>query len=269
MKGMRVQSSIRELHGEKIDIIPYSEDTVTFAQKALSPAKVTRVQIIDPETKHLEIIVEDTQLSLAIGRKGQNVRLASKLIGWNVDIKSEEEKRQEIEAQMAALTAPGTPLSELQGIGPKTIERIEAHGISFIEKLADMTPEQLMEIPGIGEKMVEKIQLAVAAYFQDLEAQQAAAAEAAPEGEAEGEIQEAAPEGGDVAEETETAADPDALATEAATETEAPEATEADETAEVTDAPEATETSEPTAEETADEKTSADAPATGEGEGDQ
>src|SRR3979490_1103406 len=157
MKGMRVQSIIRELRGEKIDIIPYSEDTVTFAQKALSPAKVTRVQIIDPETRHLEIIVEDTQLSLAIGKKGQNVRLASKLIGWNVDIKSEEEKRQEIEAQMAALTAPGTPLSELKGVGPKTIERIETHGVTTIEKLADMTPEQLTEIPGIGEKMVEKI----------------------------------------------------------------------------------------------------------------
>jgi N utilization substance protein A len=166
---MRVQSIIRELRGEKIDIIPYSEDTVTFAQKALSPAKVTRVQIIDPETRHLEIIVEDTQLSLAIGKKGQNVRLASKLIGWNVDIKSEEEKRQEIEAQMAALTAPGTPLSELKGVGPKTIERIETHGVTTIEKLADMTPEQLTEIPGIGEKMVEKIQLSVAAYFQSLE----------------------------------------------------------------------------------------------------
>jgi N utilization substance protein A len=164
-----VQSIIRELRGEKIDIIPYSEDTVTFAQKALSPAKVTRVQIIDPETRHLEIIVEDTQLSLAIGKKGQNVRLASKLIGWNVDIKSEEEKRQEIEAQMAALTAPGTPLSELKGVGPKTIERIETHGVTTIEKLADMTPEQLTEIPGIGEKMVEKIQLSVAAYFQSLE----------------------------------------------------------------------------------------------------
>jgi N utilization substance protein A len=161
------------LRGEKIDIIPYSEDTVTFAQKALSPAKVTRVQIIDPETRHLEIIVEDTQLSLAIGKKGQNVRLASKLIGWNVDIKSEEEKRQEIEAQMTALTAPGTPLSELQGIGPKMIEKIEMHGISSIEKLADMTPEQLTEIPGIGEKMVEKIQLSVAAYFQSLDNQQA------------------------------------------------------------------------------------------------
>src|SRR5882762_9528907 len=169
MKGMRVQSIIRELRGEKIDIIPYSEDTVTFAQKALSPAKFTRVQIIDPETRHLEIIVEDTQLSLAIGKKGQNVRLASKLIGWNVDIKSEEEKRQEIEAQMAALTAPGTPLSELKGVGPKTIERIETHGVTTIEKLADMTPEQLTEIPGIGEKMVEKIQLSVAADFQSLE----------------------------------------------------------------------------------------------------
>jgi N utilization substance protein A len=86
-----------------------------------------------------------------------------------VDIKSEEEKRQEIEAQMTALTAPGTPLSELKGVGPKTIERIESHGVSSIEKLADMTPEQLTEIPGIGEKMVEKIQLSVAAYFQSLE----------------------------------------------------------------------------------------------------
>jgi N utilization substance protein A len=173
MKGMRVQSIIRELRGEKIDIIPYNEETVAFAQKALSPAKVTRVQIIDPEEKHLEVIVEDTQLSLAIGKKGQNVRLASKLIGWNIDIKSEEEKRQEIEAQMTALTAPGTPLSELKGVGPKTIEKIEAHGISSIEKLADMTPEQLTEIPGIGDKMVEKIQQSVRAYFEALDAQQA------------------------------------------------------------------------------------------------
>src|SRR5260370_864176 len=132
-------------------------------------SRLETYNISDPETRHLEIIVEDTQLSLAIGKKGQNVRLASKLIGWNVDIKSEEEKRQEIEAQMAALTAPGTPLSELKGVGPKTIERIETHGVTTIEKLADMTPEQLTEIPGIGEKMVEKIQLSVAAYFQSLE----------------------------------------------------------------------------------------------------
>jgi N utilization substance protein A len=179
MKGMRVQSIIRELRGEKIDIIPYNEETVAFAQKALSPAKVTRVQIVDPEEKRLEVIVEDTQLSLAIGKKGQNVRLASKLVGWNIDIKSEEEKRREIEEQMAALTAPGTPLSELAGIGPKTIEKLESHGVTQIEKLAEMTPEQLMEIPGIGEKMVEKIRLAVTSYFENLESQQAAAAESA------------------------------------------------------------------------------------------
>jgi len=171
MKGMRVQSIIRELRGEKIDIIPYSEETIAFAQKALSPAKVTRVQIVDPVEKRLEVIVEDTQLSLAIGKKGQNVRLASKLIGWNVDIKSEEEKRREIEAQMAALTAPGTPLSELTGVGPKTIEKLEAAGITSVEKLADMTPEQLVEIPGIGEKMVEKIHQSVASYFEALESQ--------------------------------------------------------------------------------------------------
>jgi transcription termination/antitermination protein NusA len=169
MKGMRVQSIIRELRGEKIDIIPFNEETIAFAQKALSPAKVTRVQIVDPEEKRLEVIVEDTQLSLAIGKKGQNVRLASKLIGWNIDIKSEEEKRVEIEAQMAALTAPGTPLTELGGVGPKTIEKLESAGVTSIEKLADMTPEQLVEIPGIGEKMVEKIHQSVAAYFEALE----------------------------------------------------------------------------------------------------
>src|ERR1700738_3738181 len=166
MKGMRVQSIIREVRGEKIDIIPYSEETVAFAQKALSPAKVTRVQIIDPETRHLEIIVEDTTLSLAIGKKGQNVRLASKLIGWNVDIKSEEEKRREIEEQMTALTAPTTPLTALAGVGPKTIEKIEAAGITNVEKLAGMTPEQLMEIPGIGEKMVDKIYQAVNRFYE-------------------------------------------------------------------------------------------------------
>src|SRR5690242_11694933 len=175
MKGMRVQSIIRELRGEKIDIIPFSEETVAFAQKALSPAKVTRVQITDPENKKLEVIVEDSQLSLAIGKKGQNVRLASKLIGWDIDIKSEEEKRREIEEQMTALTAPATPLTVLAGVGPKTIEKIEAAGITSLEKLAGMTPEQLMEIPGIGEKMVDKIYQAVNRFYEG--------GEAAPAGE--------------------------------------------------------------------------------------
>ena len=122
--------------------------------------------IIDPESKKLEVIVEDSQLSLAIGKKGQNVRLASKLIGWDIDIKSEEEKRREIEEQMTALTAPTTPLTVLAGVGPKTIEKIEAAGIANLEKLASMTPEQLMEIPGIGEKMVDKIYQAVNRFYE-------------------------------------------------------------------------------------------------------
>jgi len=219
MKGMRVQSIIRELRGEKIDIIPYNEETVAFAQKALSPAKVTRVQIVDPEEKRLEVIVEDTQLSLAIGKKGQNVRLASKLIGWNIDIKSEEEKRREIEAQMAALTAPGTALSELKGVGPKTIEKLEAHGVTSIEKLADMTPEQLVEIPGIGEKMVEKIHQSVAAYFEELEAQATAAPAEPATSEAE----------------AEAATEP---ATDAATASEVTDSVDAKQASENTEAPE-------------------------------
>jgi len=191
MKGMRVQSIIRELRGEKIDIIPYSEETVAFAQKALSPAKVTRVQITDPESKKLEVIVEDSQLSLAIGKKGQNVRLASKLIGWDIDIKSEEEKRQEIEEQMTALTAPATPLTSLAGVGAKTIEKIEAAGINSVEKLAGMTPEQLMEIPGIGEKMVDKIYQAVNRFYEGGAEAPAATGEAATSGEAATEAEEA------------------------------------------------------------------------------
>src|SRR5690348_7409040 len=192
MKGMRVQSIIRELRGEKIDIIPYSEETGAFAQKALSPAKVTRVQITDPENHKLEVIVEDSQLSLAIGKKGQNVRLASKLIGWDIDIKSEEEKRREIEAEMTALTAPVTPLTALAGVGPKTIEKIEAAGITSLEQLAGMTPEQLMEIPGIGEKMVDKIYQAVNQFYESGAGSAAVegAAEASAEGSAETEIAE-------------------------------------------------------------------------------
>src|ERR671930_905663 len=167
MKGMRVQSIIRELRGEKIDIIEYHEDPVTFAEKALQPAKVSRVTVVDPVEKHLEVIVDDSQLSLAIGKKGQNVRLAAKLLGWKIDIKSEEEKRQEVESQMAALVAPGAPISVLAdyGLDDKILERLLESGIGTIEKLGGMTPEQLEEIQGIGLSMVEKIQESVNAYY--------------------------------------------------------------------------------------------------------
>ena len=174
MKGMRVQSIIRELRGEKIDIIEYSDDPVVFATHALSPAKVSRISILDPLEKHMEVIVDDSQLSLAIGKKGQNVRLAAKLLGWKIDIKSEEEKRQEVESQMAALVAPGAPVSVLidYGLPDKLLEKLLEAGVGTIEKLGGMTPEQLEEIQGVGPKLVEKIQEAVNAYYSQFEEQE-------------------------------------------------------------------------------------------------
>ena len=172
MKGMRVQSIIRELRGEKIDIIEFSEDPIVFATHALSPAKISRVSVIDPLGKHMEVIVDDSQLSLAIGKKGQNVRLAAKLLGWRIDIKSEEEKRQEVESAMAALVAPGAPVSILIdfGLGEKLAESLLESGIATVEKLGSMTPEELEAIQGIGPEMVEKIQQAVNAYYEQFDA---------------------------------------------------------------------------------------------------
>ena len=170
MKGMRVQSIIRELRGEKIDIIEFSDEITTFAEKALQPAKVSRVSIVDLTEKQLEVIVDDTQLSLAIGKKGQNVRLAAKLLGWKIDIKSEEEKRQEVEQQMQALAgAPTTPIEQVSELGEGIIQKLVTAGITTVEALADMTPEQLEEIPGIGEKTLEKISVAVRHYFGQFE----------------------------------------------------------------------------------------------------
>jgi N utilization substance protein A len=170
MKGMRVQSIIRELRGEKIDIIEYSDEITTFAEKALQPAKVSRVSITDLTEKQLEVIVDDTQLSLAIGKKGQNVRLAAKLLGWKIDIKSEEEKRQEVEQQMQAFSGgPSTPIEQVTELGEGIIQKLVAAGITTVEALADMTPEQLEEIPGIGEKTLERISVAVRHYFGHFE----------------------------------------------------------------------------------------------------
>jgi transcription termination/antitermination protein NusA len=171
MKGMRVQSIIRELRGEKIDIIEFNEDAVAFATHALSPAKISRVMIVAPGEKHMEVIVDDTQLSLAIGKKGQNVRLAAKLLGWRIDIKSEEEKRQEVESQMAALVVPGAPVSVLadHGLTDPITEKLMAGGVSTVEKLGAMTPEQLEEIPEITPEMVESIQQAVVSYYGQFE----------------------------------------------------------------------------------------------------
>jgi transcription termination/antitermination protein NusA len=205
MKGMRVQSIIRELRGEKIDIIEFSDDSVTFATHALSPAKISRVSIVDAADKHMEVIVDDSQLSLAIGKKGQNVRLAAKLLAWKIDIKSEEEKRQEVESQMAALTVPGAPVSVLidYGLGDQLAEKLLEAGVSTVEKLGSMTPEQLEEIPGIEPELVEKIQLAVNHYYSQFEQTESGGA---PAPEAAVEVQEQATETGGVAETSDAAA---------------------------------------------------------------
>lgn len=119
MKGSRVQAVIRELRGEKIDIIPWSEDPVVFTANALSPAKVSRVQIVDFTNQRLEVIVEESQLSLAIGKRGQNVRLASKLVGWNIDIRSDAEMKREIASQFQSLLSRAdAPLTDLATLNP-------------------------------------------------------------------------------------------------------------------------------------------------------
>jgi len=189
MKGMRVQSIIRELRGEKIDIIEYSDDPVVFATHALSPAKIARVTVVDAAGKHMEVVVDDTQLSLAIGKKGQNVRLAAKLLGWRIDIKSEEEKRQEVESQMAALVVPGAPVSVLidHGLTEAMVEKLMEGGVTTVESLGSMTPEELEALPGIDPETVEAIQTAVNGYYGQFEEsfEAPAAAEAAPEAAAE------------------------------------------------------------------------------------
>ena len=171
MKGMRVQSIIRELRGEKIDIIEFSEDPVVFATHALSPAKIARVSVVDPLGKHMEVIVDDTQLSLAIGKKGQNVRLAAKLLGWRIDIKSEEEKRQEAESQFEAMVVPGAPVSVLldHGVTDDIVEKLAQAGVPTVEALGAMTPEDLEAIPGVDPGAVESIQAAVNSYYGQFE----------------------------------------------------------------------------------------------------
>jgi len=153
MKGTRVQSIIRELRGEKIDIVEWSEDPVLFVTNAISPAKVQRVSIVDDAEKVMEVVVEDKQLSLAIGKKGQNVRLAAKLTGWKIDIKSEEEKRKEVEAQFGALEIGGTPAegTEQAASTAESAEPPAAEAAAEAEPAATEEPTASEE-PGASEE---------------------------------------------------------------------------------------------------------------------
>lgn len=146
MKGSRVQSIIRELRGEKIDIIEWSEDPAIFAANALSPAKVSKVTVLDFEDKKLQVIVENEQQSLAIGKRGQNVRLAAKLVGWDIDIRSEEEMKREIASQMEQMiTAPIVKLSSIEGISSGDSDALAEHGVETIEQLAESSVDDICE----------------------------------------------------------------------------------------------------------------------------
>src|SRR5215831_13762435 len=163
MRGSRVQSIMRELHGEKIDVILYSDDLITFAQNALAPAKITRVSPIHHEdgTMSLDCVVEDDQLSLAIGKKGQNVRLASALIGMKIEIKGETEVKGEVALALSRMLQASrrrqTAVAEIPGIGEKTAERLTEAGVATLGDLLEKSAAELAELPGIGEKSAEKI----------------------------------------------------------------------------------------------------------------
>ena len=177
MKGTRVQGIIRELRGEKIDIVEWSDDPVLFVTKALSPAKVQRVTIVDEPERVMEVVVEDMQLSLAIGKKGQNVRLAAKLTGWRIDIKSEEEKRREVEAEFGALELGEGEIAEGEAAEGEAVEG------EAVESEAAAEGELPHAAPGEGEAASEA---AVAA--DDVPAE--VSAEVSPETVAEEEVGE-------------------------------------------------------------------------------
>jgi N utilization substance protein A len=169
MKGSRINSIIRELRGEKIDIVQWSDDPAQYASNALNPAKISKVLIIDPVEKRMEVIVEEKQQSLAIGKKGQNVRLASKLIGWQIDVKSEEQKKQEVLSVMESLTSSSTSLGELEGVSERIVEKLREAGIENVERILELGEEKLKEIPGIGDKTAAKIMEAARDLFEEVE----------------------------------------------------------------------------------------------------
>src|SRR6187549_569744 len=161
MRGTRVQAIIRELRGEKIDIVEWSEDPVQFVTKALSPARVQRVSIVDDEAKVMEVVVEDRQLSLAIGKKGQNVRLAAKLTGWKIDIKSDEDKKKEVELVLEGIDfgsgVEAAQVLTLPDIHEEVLAVLRAGGVDTVEKVLAAPAEQLLALPGFDQDTVDAV----------------------------------------------------------------------------------------------------------------
>ncbi|HEU4725745.1 MAG TPA: transcription termination factor NusA [Candidatus Eisenbacteria bacterium] len=152
IKGSRVQAIVRELGGEKIDIVPWSADPVVFVTRALSPAKVIEAQVVEAEQKVL-VTVADDQLSLAIGKGGQNARLAARLTGWKIDLISKTERERQREFERRARI----DIEELEGAGPKLVEKLIREGIETVQDLLKTPFDQILAIQGIGEKTAEKL----------------------------------------------------------------------------------------------------------------
>jgi len=183
MRGSRVQMVVHELGGERIDILSWSAIPKTFIASALSPAKIVSVTVNDDDNS-ARVIVPDDQLSLAIGRRGQNVRLAAKLTGWNIDIKSQSESDNVAKKSMAESIFKSkdtgmadlifksrdtdTDVTALEGIGGKTAEKLQESGFSSVESIADASVEQLAEVPGIGKKTAEKLYLAAKEKLEEV-----------------------------------------------------------------------------------------------------
>jgi N utilization substance protein A len=197
MKGSRVQAIIRELRGERIDIIEWSEDPAVFAANALSPAKVSKVEINSFEDKKLTVTVPEDQLSLAIGKKGQNVRLAAKLVGWHIDIRSAEEAARAAAAQLEAVMAGGeaslADIRESLALDQITAQRLKDRGIETIEQLNELTVDELVDAIDVSFDQANEIlershRLLAQKQAREAQAAREAAAAAdhsgAPEGEA-------------------------------------------------------------------------------------
>lgn len=224
MKGSRVQAVIRELRGEKIDIVQYDEDPSNYVRNALNPAQINRVGIREYETRDMEVIVAEDQLSLAIGKRGQNVRLAGKLVGWNLDIKSEAEKKAEVEAEMERMAVASRELASLPGIDPTISTLLLDAGFRVIEEVVLASLEDLTAIEGIDEDTAINLHDAAETLLEQRK-EEAAAAAAAAENEVE--------EGDDSAVEAETAEsetveEVEDTASETTRETAAPEDADAD-----------------------------------------
>jgi N utilization substance protein A len=170
IRGSRVKGVVKELQGEKIDIVRWSDDVEEFVRASLSPAEVASVKVLPGDENKVEVVVGDDQLSLAIGKNGQNVRLASKVTGWSIDIRSKKDVVKEKLEQQLTASEPGGSTSErggstavesVEGIGPKIAEALRAAGFITLADLEKATEEELLAVKGVGKKTLEKIRAAL------------------------------------------------------------------------------------------------------------